>query len=616
MKFSDLIDFGQLYKDTAAYCNDKNSSTITDNSTAKDGRNQDDAVDAFRHAYTSALWAYKIGDSIAEVLGLGREAGALWNSVTRKGSNMDLYNNRVGRQIGEEVKDALKDKNPTDKEIKDTIAKKIMEAHEKGDLISNPKDARDWRFDVRDYKGKITAWINIFDAATQVVRRDPLIFDLDGDGLETLSTDNGVYFDHDANGFAEQTGWVGADDGLIVMDRDNDGVIEDGTELFGDQTILKTGKTASDGFEALAEWDDNKDGKIDANDAIWSKLKIWQDADGDGYSSSSELFTLDEAGITAINLGSVTTNTSDGNGNTITQQGTYAKSDGTMGIMGDLALDSDTAYTIADTWLDVPDDIAGLPDLQGYGTVYDLHQAMVRDTTGTLKSLVEQFIAATDVTTRNSLMEQILFKWTGADTVSDTSRGSNFSAKKLAVLEALVGKSFVGVSGSNPNDLAAPLLAQAYEGIFEMFYSQLMAQTHLKYVYDAITYSWDESSQSLKGDLTGAIAAIQNAIASDPSAANDAVELMRTIHGMKAEDTFDLVSLSTTFALNDEDANWQIDSAGKTVLTGTVLNDTLYATAGVDTAIRGDLGNDALYGSTGNVPVCLPYAYNCQHIRR
>ncbi len=165
---------------------------------------------------------------------------------------------------------------------------------------------------------------------------------IDGDGLETLSTDNGVYFDHDANGFAERTGWVSGDDGLLVLDRDNDGVIEGGTELFGDQTILKNGEIASNGFEALAEWDDNGDGIIDANDAIWSNLKIWQDINEDGYSSyeeDEELFTLDEIGITAITLGSVTTNTSDGNGNTITQQGTYTKSDGTMGIMGDLALD-------------------------------------------------------------------------------------------------------------------------------------------------------------------------------------------------------------------------------------------------------------------------------------
>jgi len=72
-------------------------------------------------------------------------------------------------------------------------------------------------------------------------------------------------------------------------------------------------------------------------------------------------------------------------------------------------------------WLDVPDDIAAFPDLRGYGNVYDLHQTMVRDTTGTLQSLIEQSIAA--ATTRNFLMAQILFKWTGSDNIDPASRG-------------------------------------------------------------------------------------------------------------------------------------------------------------------------------------------------
>jgi hypothetical protein len=101
-----------------------------------------------------------------------------------------------------------------------------------------------------------------------------LVLDLDGDGVETTSLNGGSYFDHDANGFAEQTGWVSSDDGLLVFDRNNDGIINDGKELFGDQTILKSGTRAANGFQALAEWDDNLDGKIDANDSIWSNLRV------------------------------------------------------------------------------------------------------------------------------------------------------------------------------------------------------------------------------------------------------------------------------------------------------------------------------------------------------
>ncbi|MEW6741049.1 MAG: glucosaminidase domain-containing protein, partial [Nitrospirota bacterium] len=88
-------------------------------------------------------------------------------------------------------------------------------------------------------------------SAPPITRRDPLILDLDGDGIETTNVKDGAYFDYDGNGFSEQTGWAGADDGLLVMDRNGDGIINDGKELFGDQTILSNGQRASNGFQAL-----------------------------------------------------------------------------------------------------------------------------------------------------------------------------------------------------------------------------------------------------------------------------------------------------------------------------------------------------------------------------
>ena len=106
--------------------------------------------------------------------------------------------------------------------------------------------------------------------------------DLDGDGVETTLTTDGAYFDHDGNGFAEQTGWTLPDDGLLAWDRNSDGRISDRKELFGNNALLKNNALATNGFQALAEWDDNLDGKIDVNDAVWTNLKIWQDYDGDG----------------------------------------------------------------------------------------------------------------------------------------------------------------------------------------------------------------------------------------------------------------------------------------------------------------------------------------------
>ncbi len=76
---------------------------------------------------------------------------------------------------------------------------------------------------------------------------DPLLIDLDGDGLETNG--EGVYFDHNNDGIKNRLNWVSADDGLLVIDKNNDGMISSGLELFGDDFIKADGTKAIDGFD-------------------------------------------------------------------------------------------------------------------------------------------------------------------------------------------------------------------------------------------------------------------------------------------------------------------------------------------------------------------------------
>ena len=135
-------------------------------------------------------------------------------------------------------------------------------------------------------------------------RVDPLILDLNKDGILTSAISKNTNFDHDGNGFAERTAWISQGDGLLVMDRDGNGSIDTGKELFGDQTILANGNKAANGFAALAELDKNRDGKIDANDAAWSELRVWLD-NGNGITEAGELKTLDELGIKSLNMSKV-----------------------------------------------------------------------------------------------------------------------------------------------------------------------------------------------------------------------------------------------------------------------------------------------------------------------
>lgn len=145
--------------------------------------------------------------------------------------------------------------------------------------------------------------------------KTPLVIDLNGNGVQTLVDSFGVSFDFDGKGTPSQTGWVHPDDGLLVWDKDKDGLINHGEELFGDNSLLNNHTKAKEGFSALAEFDSNGDGIIDNTDSLWSELKVWQDKNSDGLSQSHELIALDTLGIKSIELNAKETHFFDDNGN-------------------------------------------------------------------------------------------------------------------------------------------------------------------------------------------------------------------------------------------------------------------------------------------------------------
>ena len=114
----------------------------------------------------------------------------------------------------------------------------------------------------------------------------PLILDLNGDGVHTVGIGQGVEFDLTGSGVQHAVGWVSASDGFLVLDRNGDGVINSGRELFGQGTLLADGSTAKTGYEALGALDTNQDGVIDINDAEFAKLQVWQDVNQDGVTQS------------------------------------------------------------------------------------------------------------------------------------------------------------------------------------------------------------------------------------------------------------------------------------------------------------------------------------------
>jgi hypothetical protein len=150
---------------------------------------------------------------------------------------------------------------------------------------------------------------------------DPLVVDLHGNGVALTSLDDGVRFDVNADGIAERVAWTrhGSDDAWLVLDRNHNGRIDDGTELFGNYTPQP--QTASpNGYIALGELESsaqrgNGDRVVDAADAIWHDLRLWRDANHDGVSQPGELSALAANGVTWLGVTPRTSGRRDRHGN-------------------------------------------------------------------------------------------------------------------------------------------------------------------------------------------------------------------------------------------------------------------------------------------------------------
>lgn len=177
----------------------------------------------------------------------------------------------------------------------------------------------------------------------EVQKSDPLVFDLTGNGIQLSGVQNGAAFDINADGKAEQTAFVRGGTAFLALDRNGNGRIDDGGELFGDQ------HGAKDGLTELAKFDSNHDGVINSHDAIFGKLRMLWDKNGDGHVNSDELSTLTETHIASISLSAATALLQDDrNGNTISGLAEYTRADGSKGTLADAWLANQSTATPSD----------------------------------------------------------------------------------------------------------------------------------------------------------------------------------------------------------------------------------------------------------------------------
>ncbi len=259
---------------------------------------------------------------------------------------------------------------------------------------------------------------------------DPLVIDLDKDGLDlTRQNQREVYFDLDADGFGERTGWVREDDGLLAIDLNSDDQINDIGELFGD--------AETSGLTALAAYDSNSDGVINALDAQFSDLLIWQDLNQNGVTDAGELNDLATHGIIEISLTGRAPDVALSGGNEIREVADVSFSDGSTSIAGDVWFDAsqvDSKY-LGDVTISAT--AAALPSIRGFGNIKDLRSEMsLNATLLTQVSDFTQLAGTLDWQTYQADVQAILYEWAGVSAEPATALGTEgFDLRKLAYLE-------------------------------------------------------------------------------------------------------------------------------------------------------------------------------------
>jgi hypothetical protein len=152
-------------------------------------------------------------------------------------------------------------------------------------------------------RGGTWDWASCFCGAS------PIVLDVDGDGYNLTNVQNGVRFDITGRGYNIPTAWTAADsdDAWLVLDRNQNHRIDSATELFGDNSEQPEGQNPRQGFASLGMFDQalrggNGDGKITRRDAVFRKLRLWQDRNHNGVSEPEELSRLPALDVVAIFL--------------------------------------------------------------------------------------------------------------------------------------------------------------------------------------------------------------------------------------------------------------------------------------------------------------------------
>jgi len=478
----------------------------------------------------------------------------------------------------------------------------------------------------------IPEWIYIVEnfIHTALSQPSPLVFDIDGDGIEltNLSSTDSVYWNHLLNGFAQASGWVTGGDGLLAIDINNDGFINDSSELLGDRT------GSANGFMALETYDNNQDGLITTEDRVFQDLRVWIDTNVNGFSEASELNTLGDLSITSINLSYVDVNIIN-NGNAIEQQGVFIIGGSTRQV-ADVYFSVSTINTVYDGNFNVELRTVFLPSVRGYGTLPEMFVAASNDNIEVgnlydhLKNLnALSFAQMFDPTaTLTNEVRAIMFRWAGVDGIDPGSRGPYIDARELGFLEKLTGEAFLQRGHwSNPAVFAGYDLQEAFHIALNNVYARLVAQSAGGELFEG-DWFYNVATDAFEG-VTGLNQATLDALEAEAAALStretrqdfweNVVRMVEFSVGTANLSASALTALQTAIADSDIGSATKLDleddilpalafsqpaginltgTSGADAMNGSSSDDTLTGAAGNDT-LNGLAGNDRLEGQSG-----------------
>lgn len=596
-----------------------------------------DPRDAFRHAYTAGVMSMEYGEDTAILLGWAWEKKGDYKGQPAVEHNMDMWNNNFGAGEGTVATSkadlAYRISNALDNDLlivdpQNTGGKQYEDYPQK----PTPQEAEDLPFDPEDFPlepeegspqdpQSCPVPEDWFDPTGEGMGDapgiwSPLVIDMDNDGIELTNLNtNPVYWDIDSDGFGEACAWVEADDALLAIDLNLDGVINNHGELFGTNIV--------DGFTVLSVYDSNIDNVINSSDTDFNKILVWQDLNQDGISQSNELKTLTQAGISSISLNDSSVNYQI-EGNPVTHQSTVTMADTSTRTVVDAWFNYDNSNS---EWLDTTNiDIRTLfePNLRGFGDVKDLYIQMsldedLFDNVNEISSadLETLFDPAFDLVTK---FKTILYQWAGVDDLTAPYFQTLDFTKKVEFLDTLTGKN-IYTDGETAGYAQVDFINHVVWPLpFNHLFADFMAQTAMDTVFDGnVTYNSSlgatEGYAGLSEDGLDAIATeidnsddplfgwalvvrmIEGVVGVNNLSSGDYALLQSAISGTSCP-----LSLNELYHAVTNNIADVIDESlvGTEIAIGTSGNDSNIYGSSEDNLLIGREGNDNLAGAGGN----------------